>query len=823
MQSAMPATYFQVDPNLFLVRQPVNTTAAASKPVDQPAHHVLVLDVSGSMSGELPSIRRQLKDRARDLIRDSDTLSIIWFSGRGECGTLFEGEPIATLADLSRVNAAIDRWLRPVGMTGFREPLEEVAALVARVAKARPDSVHSLWFMSDGCDNSWRREEILSAATKAAGGLASAVVVEYGWYADRPMLTAIAERMGGTVIHAKDFDTYQPMFADAMSKRHTSGAKRIEVKVGTNAVGGFAFALHDGELLTFTIDDGKVLVPDGVADVWRMSTVGPKAGDHRVSLLHVMPVAGSQSVAMFPEVVDAAYAALSLFAARMQSDTVLALLSRIGDVRLIDMFARCFGKQAYSAFTETAKQAAFGKGRFTYGRDVGHVPRADAFTVLDLLTLLSQDDGCRVVLDHPSWKYNAISRARVDTSALLKEDDVTAVAALVEALKDDRSTDKAEAVRKALEAALAGTDKPLKFVPEPAPQGYPVTGLAFNSERANVSLRITQRGTVDLTQRIGKQDATTVSAIQGVHNVFPTSRVRQYAIIADGIVNVDYLPVIVSPAVWAKLNAEGIVPGPHSSNVLAINITRMPVINRKMVADVSAKTIFENAFAVERVAALTKVYRHFLKTHFPKAERSELAVTYGAQAATWLKDQGITDNGFAPASTQVESTDKYVAREMSIAIPGLSSLPKVEDARAKMDSPKATLAVRLMAPAIREVDAWLKKEGLDLAAVKPADCHRLAAFESYLEAEVGKLETEKAAAVKELTEAVFVVIVGQKWPSEWPDMGDVAADQAKEATKKAAGQDVKRRIAARGSLPMMLDGPKPLDCELRLYEVDVAI
>ena len=133
----MNVTSYKVADGLYLARQTVSKTPAPAKPVEVPTNHVVVIDCSGSMSYDLPQIRTQLKKKLPKLIGEKDTLSVIWFSGRGEFGALLEAEPVSTLADLKDVEKAIDRWLKPVGLTGFKEPLEEAGKLIERVGKKR--------------------------------------------------------------------------------------------------------------------------------------------------------------------------------------------------------------------------------------------------------------------------------------------------------------------------------------------------------------------------------------------------------------------------------------------------------------------------------------------------------------------------------------------------------------------------------------------------------------------------------------------------------------------------------------------------------------
>lgn len=268
----MTTTSYKINDNLFLVSTEVSKGAVpAVKPVEQAINHIAVIDCSGSMSYDLPQIREQMKKKLPKLLKETDTISIIWFSGKGQFGTLLEAEPVATLTDLQQVNQAIDRWLRPVCLTGFKEPLEEVAALVNRVQGKRPGSVFSLLFMSDGHDNVWPREQILAAVETAANGLASATFVEYGYYADRPLLTRMAEKAGGQLIFSQGFDAYAPVFEAAMQRKQVGGTKRIQVPIEGDPIGAFCFTVTDGELTTYGLEGNVVFVPEATTEVWHVS------------------------------------------------------------------------------------------------------------------------------------------------------------------------------------------------------------------------------------------------------------------------------------------------------------------------------------------------------------------------------------------------------------------------------------------------------------------------------------------------------------------------------------------------------------------------
>ena len=88
-------TSYYVAENLYLAAK-----ALASEGEREPApparvHHVVVIDCSGSMSGDLPELREQLKSKLTKLVKVGDLLTVIWFSGRGQCGVLLCEEAVA--------------------------------------------------------------------------------------------------------------------------------------------------------------------------------------------------------------------------------------------------------------------------------------------------------------------------------------------------------------------------------------------------------------------------------------------------------------------------------------------------------------------------------------------------------------------------------------------------------------------------------------------------------------------------------------------------------------------------------------------------------
>lgn len=744
---------YQIADNLFLNRvfSPIPTEAKPN--VETPTDYIVAIDCSGSMYRELPRIRTQLKKKLRTLLKEQDTVSIVWFSGRDEFGTLLEAEPVATLTDLQRVEQQIDRWLKPICLTGFKQPLGE-AARIAKKLKADGRAI-SLLFMSDGYDNQWGRADILKAVEEAAGHVSSATFVEYGWYADRNLLSQMAERSGGTLIFAENFDQYDPQFEAVLKKRPLAAPKK-EVTIPGDVIGGFVYELRDGELVTYGVKDGQITVPQDATNLFYLSPTGK--GEAKLATAAYACQKGLEGMddTLF---LSAAYAALSLFAVRMQPNVVFPILKALGDVRFIQAFSTCFGKQKYSAFSADAQEAAFDHSTwFTEGYDPELVPADDAFTVLDVLNLLASDPKNRVLLDHPEFSYNRISRGRIDADLTLTPEEQDEVERLTKEMTETRDAAKVASLAQKI-ASLTASKESLKFVANENPDGYSVANLTFNQENPNISILVRKEGVVDISKRIPEN-------LRGVlPEKFPTFVFRNYTIIKDGIVNVSKLPIRVTKET-AEVLAKRLPKAAQPTKVIAghdyiegvLDLRALPVLNRQMVKEVSAKELFEAEWKLLNIQAQQKVFNSIIKEKFGTKTAVGFAELYGKEAAEWLISQGFTDySGFSPKQVQAEAKDFYMAKELAIKVKGFSSIPSLNEYRKQASAGKIRPAAALMSPAMAIVDGYDGDE---------------AGFEAWLREQKDKLDGERRRLIFEKAKTVFTLIVGQTWFTEFSSLDE---------------------------------------------------
>lgn len=696
-------------------------------------NHVFWFDVSGSMYGNLPAIRAQVKNKLATLVGPDDTVTLGWFSGRGQCGIIVEGAKVSDVQQLTKLQQAVDRYLQCVGLTGFKDPLVQSKDLFKRLA-ANGNPI-SLFFLSDGYHNDGPPAEVLSAAEQLASLIGAATVVEYGYYADRAMLTSIAERLGGTLVFAQNFSDYEAVVSKVTGARPEG--KKVVVVVN-EAVGDMVYGMKDGAILTYAVNKGEALVD--------------------MSLTHVGFLTEKKQVQTAPdfvgndsEAVDAlpfAYAAVALMAGRMQPKVVKGLLRGLGDVKFIEQFANCFGKQAYSQFIADVTEAIYlPVKRFTDGYDPTKVPADDVFTVLDLINLLAADEDNRILLKSPEFKYSKISRGRVDANTVLTSEEAEKVAELTDQIGKTKDLKLIASLSKQIEA-LTEKPGPIKFVENEGDgeDGYPVSSLTYNESRPNVSVLITRHGHLDLS---GQKDRPA-----NVPEQYPITTFKNYSIITDGLVNVDVLPLKLSENTQKELRklaeagrlpagvftAKGkVIDGKFKEDVISANLLKLPVINANMVKSVKLEDLVREELTLMKMKAEQKVINGLI-TEKTGSRTSSAGLTekYGAESAAWLKEKGITDRGFSPKSVQAESTDFYMSKELEVKLKGLSSLPSLDKAR---EGGKNAGVVMIQ------------------AALKTNESKPL----QDLQKEQDVVRKAVRAKIAELAKTKFSIIVGQTW------------------------------------------------------------
>lgn len=689
------------------VKVPKNDVRA----IDLPTNHILVIDCSGSMSYDLPKIRQQLKNKLPSTVKENDTVSLVWFSGRGEFGCLVDRVKVNDLNDLNRLNTSIDRWLKPIGCTGFVEPLHTVEDLMKEL-----QGVYSMMFLTDGCDNEWSRSEILEATRSLGSCLAGAVFVEYGWYCNHQLLEDMASEIGGSVVFAEDFDRYEPIFDGVIRKGYKS-AKRVPIEVG-NPLFDLVWAVGENGPKTFKVKNGKVSIPEYIDEIFFFTDKEEKRA-----------ISNSETKAILQ--------GLSVLALRRKGQFVKQTLKDLQEGYLYNHFLNCFGKQNLYDFQHLLID--WSNDEIKVGSsEKDFIENKTAFTVLDLLNLLRKSD-CKIDLE--KMKYNRIGRMTEPDKRLTEDEKKELIKAIENA--------QAESEVKAAVDKIASVKKDIKF--RWNNKQHCISSITWNETRPNVSMLFH----IDGIAEIGENNF-------GLDQEFPTSIWRNYAIIRDGLLNIEVLPVILDFKTYNVLYDNGVIFAPFvKNNVYEIDLRRMPLLCESLVEEVRAENYFHKLYNFLSLKAAKKVYTAFQNEINPPDRVATLAEKYGEDAAQWLQSIGITDQGFSPKVTLTPGKDHYTATELVTKMKGLSSVPSFNAFKKKLDENKK----------LNAADQLLEKHYNIALSIKEAYTvdGKLDAktFERWLLKELLDIDEDLKRLTVELAKIRFSIIVGQTWFKEF--------------------------------------------------------
>lgn len=752
----MKTSSFQLSNTHFLVTLGLAANMVADVKVEIPTNHIIAIDCSGSMYSELRNIRTQIKNKLPLLVKPKDTVSIIWFSGRGQFGVLVEGLAVKTPQGLANLQSMVDRYLQPQGLTGFKEPLETVQQVVERVTKSANINTHSLLFLTDGYDNQWSTQQLVEAVKPLGKSLASAVFVEYGYYCNRALLAKLAEEVGGRLIFSKDFQEFEPSFEQHISSK-LSGKPKKKIQLPVFPKHNIAFSFNEEGIVVYGIEeDNSVLVDDEVQRIFFHS--GAPVGDITVDGEEFGP--------------EALYASLNVLSQRMKSDDVYSTLGTLGDVQFLNMFTNAFGKQKLYDFQGMALEVAQGQRKpYAEGYNENYLPKEDAYSLLHLFSDLMATEGNYFVSEHPEFVYKRIGAKKVAAVSKKEQElqdqlgEVTSQyqELLVEAKKDSSKRKLLSEVSKKMadlteELEDAAEESDVTFVATPNPLGTPINDLVWNASRPNLSVLVRRKGVVQLPEN--DKDMEEIESF----------RYNNYTLIRDGIVNVDKLPVRLNEETFDKIQAEtDLLEGQtyNSETVYVLELNKLPIVNRQMVSQVSAVEAFNLQLQLIFAQGRQSVFNYYMKTLYP---RTSIGYTeqYGAEFADWLKELGVTDyNGFAPRVTSEKIGESYMSTELNLEVEGFKSKPTVKTVLEKLEKGKS----------VTERETILLagyQEYKDFCDSKPylESTNQPELLKAWLETKQADTVTEVRGILNKLARIKFSVILGQTWFKEFKDLED---------------------------------------------------
>lgn len=760
------SNYLKINKSLFFNHQVVKPEAQKEKVVEVNTHHIFVIDCSGSMYGELSKIRKDLHNKLSTSLKPNDSTTIIWFSGRDEFGIVIEDYQINGPLSLQKLRETLDKYLDTVGLTAFKQPIEEVGRVVERVSKNRKDYLHSMFFLTDGCDNGWSTKEILKATESIKNYLNGAVIVEYGWYCNRDLMSQMAQTLGGIHTVSKNFQECEAYFEKQFTRENKSKRKAIQLDDAPEF--GVAFNIVDGDVIMYVPNENnEILVSvDGETNIFYLTKKTPSGkllGD--TEYFEKLFQSGKFKT---DELIKGAYAGMFAFSRKSDFNTVSEILKCVGDAHLIKVKANTFGTQKITELEEKFLNAINDeKYRFIEGYDPTLEPAEDAYCVLDLMTdLMSQEENFWYP-QHESFKYERIGAKTVSKAGKVSDDDKAKIEQLLKENKLGEMQDVLDEIKE-----KQGQD--LKFEYNNQLQPSPISDLVWNESRANLSVRVQYDGYVMLPADGAKK--------YNLPEKFNTFIFRNYTLIKDGIIHMYQLPVSLGKETFDKIQANGLLKGEkyEAGKIYLLEYSQIPVINRKMVDSLSATDLFQNEYELVKLQAGNSYFNSLKKKLFDNASKKFKEI-YGEEATAWLETFGLKEGGFNPPKEVQKSGEEIIVNTLEIKIEKLNSsvtAKDIESAEKKLASGGAlTPKEALIEPYIKEYQQFQK--------VLPTGEEANKILEDWLYAKSKNFRSHKTKLMTEISKSKFLTIVGKSWFKEFSDRSQ------KELTLNLDSRDIK--------------------------------
>ena len=704
--------YFSIRKDLYLVEQEIPKQSDVVV-TPEPINHIWIYDRSYSMSCELARLANDLVDRAKQL-PIGDTLTLGWFSSEGQCNFMLKGYRIVDSMDYQILEKVIGKNNSPIGMTCFSEILAETSTVVEDLSVI--SSNFALCFFTDGypvvSSYAKERKNIQTAIEAVEGRISASLLVGYGNYYNKELMTQMAEWFGGSLVHSDDLMSFSITLTEFMSgARDCSPKQTIRLEFEPK---GPVFSISGKNVNVYEDKSGHVnFVPSKRAKNYLYAITSEIPDGAKQVSFQDKNVTGKSTV---EPVVKAAYALAYIYTQRTKTDDALQVLGLLGDKTILDSVCNAFTNDEYgSAESKMIEAMSRPSKRFASGRSTSYLPAEDAHCLLDALHLLQTDKDAYFYPRHKQFKYSRIG------------------------------------------VASAQEDDGLKFAADPDTR-CSMHSLTWNAKKLNLSVLANIPGTIEL----GEGHDTL-----GFQKNFPTHVYRNYALVKDGFLNVKEIPVSLGQSAFTALKAEGVIDSASdwgsASEIHMLHLDRIPVVNRIMAKGrTSAADLCKKTWQEWEYKGKIKALKSLMDKEIPQDAMPSPFDGLSETQQEFLTRHCITKNGFSPKVEKVEPSDFYFAKEFEIKVKGVSSLPKLDKVLDKRKAGKSlTLSESLVGAG---VDIY---ERTGIGEEKNTKV-KVIRFQTQLE----QLNEELRRVRKDIQETKFAVLLGKAWFDEFTSRED---------------------------------------------------
>lgn len=598
---------------------------------NEPIHFVQMYDRSGSMHSDLKALTSNIKETL-SLLDEGDFLSVLWYSGKNQYGTVIEGHRV-TKADgeIEYLSKLLDKNNTSLGCTMYSEVIKEAEKLIDKYATFSKNA--ALSFFTDGGVNEESRNNVFETIKQLVKNpnCMSFNTIGYGKYYDAEILKDMAALSPqGQYFHNSKIDDYLSTYQDKvdMNKGFTSGSIEVtnidninvDVFVMTDKYSSVK-TLKPNESITFKttktdmniISSGKVElnVEDGeFTDKVKLNkdeearSVG---NEDKEKMLYGM--------------------ASALYQTNRRDDALDIIEKEVKDLNLYNKLANAFTTIEVGVASEFAKS--------TY-------------------------------LNENVRERNTINGSISEGVSIMK---------ILTKAEDLKLSFDIEEIRKGYKSITAKSEVEQNLFVETNSQNIiPVSDIKFNTKgKLNASVLLTRNGYLDLSNIKNKPSE--------LDDTFITKRFNNYNIIQDGVYRGTTLPIVASTNSQIKefkeFLQENNVKFDSKGMNIDVNMEGIPMITRNEARKYNSIKDFSVKYLE---AEVKKLETYVLKQVIDILKKEDGAAkgdikSYSDETKSFLKEIGVDYSGnYTPITgSKIPMTDKFEYKILNFELNGLKS------------------------------------------------------------------------------------------------------------------------------------------------------
>lgn len=515
-------------PTRFFLVESENVAPTNAKAAPAPSHHIAILDVSGSMWGDLESVKSIVEKvfTAEEFNDPNLRVSLLTYASNGDCRTHFSRVTVADVLAPNSPHLAEIRNLRTRGMTGISQALKAAEKLIDD-KEITCISLHTDGYAND--PSPFSEAQSIVAAVQAIEKHPNAFcnTVGYRSWCDFALLTAIANRLSGTCVQAQN--ARQVFEALHASQALLAGNMAPVIEAGIGQFDFIAFVSKRAKKVLGGTESLTVrgLSADDDATVFRYREVSE--ADFNAS-----------TESEFPSNIEAllAYCRVQIALGNLNAAKYAMVSTRISN--LVQPNARALVAAEVASWASDVEKFLFEPTTIFTSQDYG-LSNTGPSVLSVLQALNTYRTGLRINLDDLAKGYKRRGLKRVAGS---RDDDGNLV------------------------------PPTHKLVVEKNDPFVEVASIDINRDTATANLKVIQNGT--LVETATGNQVTEVAGIK-----LDLKDYRNYTVVGDGQINTPVLPIRTSDKrLFGWLKQNNLVTGDfHPNTQYDIHIGNLPLVD----------------------------------------------------------------------------------------------------------------------------------------------------------------------------------------------------------------------------------------------------